>query len=152
MGFEKWTAKSRVFRRPTITLARDARTFYLNRTALAGLGGADWVSLWFDPGRRMVSIRPAKPTEEGSYHICDIILSHKLTTRDDVSALNRLSQDYMGSELQNLIKKLKRVGEAILVDDERETVHHLGIRPRQSHHGGSSVAPAEEDRLELWSD
>jgi len=69
MGFEKWTAKSRVFRRPTITLARDARTFYLNRTALAGLGGADWVSLWFDPGRRMVSIRPAKPTEEGSYHI-----------------------------------------------------------------------------------
>jgi len=83
---------------------------------------------------------------------CDIILSHKLTTRDDVSALNRLSQDYMGSELQNLIKKLKRVGEAILVDDERETVHHLGIRPRQSHHGGSSVAPAEEDRLELWSD
>lgn len=81
---------------------------------------------------------------------CDVILSHKLTTRDDVSALNRLSQDYMGSELQNLIKKLKRVGEAILVDDERETVHHLGIRPRQSRHGGSSISPAEEERLDLW--
>jgi len=83
---------------------------------------------------------------------CDVILSHKLTTRDDISALNRLSQDYMGSELQNLIKKLKRVGEAILVDDERETVHHLGIRPRRSRHGGSSVAPAEEEHLDLWSD
>jgi DNA helicase HerA-like ATPase len=81
---------------------------------------------------------------------CDVILSHKLTTRDDVSALNRLSQDYMGGELQAFIKKLKRVGEAILVDDERETVHHLGIRPRQSRHGGSSVSPAEEERLDLW--
>lgn len=83
---------------------------------------------------------------------CDVILSHKLTTRDDVGALNRLSQDYMGSELKALIKKLKRVGEAILVDDERETVHHLKIRPRQSHHGGSSFSPAEEERLDLWKD
>ena len=81
---------------------------------------------------------------------CDVILSHKLTTRDDVSALNRLSQDYMGSELKTLIKKLKRVGEAILVDDERETVHHLSIRPRQSRHGGSSLAPAEEEHFDLW--
>jgi len=81
---------------------------------------------------------------------CDVILSHKLTTRDDVSALNRLSQDYMGGELKTLISKLKRVGEAILVDDERETVHHLGIRPRQSRHGGSSITPAEEERLDIW--
>jgi len=83
---------------------------------------------------------------------CDVILSHKLTTRDDVNALNRLSQDYMGSELQALIRKLKRVGEAILVDDERETVHHLSIRPRRSRHGGSSIAPAEEERLDLWNE
>ena len=83
---------------------------------------------------------------------CDVILSHKLTTRDDVSALNRLSQDYMGSELKTLIRNLKRVGEAILVDDERETVHHLSIRPRRSRHGGSSIAPSEEDRLDLWNE
>jgi len=83
---------------------------------------------------------------------CDIILSHKLTTRDDVDALNRLSQDYMGGELRTLIKKLNRVGEAILVDDERETVNHLEIRPRQSRHGGSSVTPQEEERLDLWSE
>jgi len=83
---------------------------------------------------------------------CDVILSHKLTTRDDISALNRLSQDYMGSELKTLIRNLKRVGEAILVDDERETVHHLSIRPRRSRHGGSSIAPSEEDRLDLWNE
>jgi hypothetical protein len=82
---------------------------------------------------------------------CDVILSHKLTMRDDVRALNQLSQDYMGNELRTFIRKLDRVGEAILVDDERETVHHLTIRPRQSRHGGSSITPQEEERLDLWS-
>jgi uncharacterized protein len=45
---------------------------------------------------------------------CDMILSHKLTSRNDVSALNGLSQDYMGSELRTFIKNLKRTGEAVL--------------------------------------
>ena len=83
---------------------------------------------------------------------CDIILSHKLTSREDVTALNSLSQDYMGGELRNFIKNLKRTGEAILVDDEQESVYNLRIRPRRSQHGGSSVASAmQEDSFDLWS-
>jgi len=81
---------------------------------------------------------------------CDIILSHKLTTRDDMNALNNLSQDYMGGELRTFIKSLKRTGEAVLVDDERETVHMLRIRPRRSQHGGSTVATQEEDAFDIW--
>lgn len=82
---------------------------------------------------------------------CDVILSHKLTTRDDITALNSLSQDYMGRELRTFIKSLHRVGEAVLVDDERETVHMLRIRPRRSHHGGSTVALQEEDTFDIWN-
>lgn len=81
---------------------------------------------------------------------CDVIVSHKLTTRDDISALNSLSQDYMGGELRTFIKSLKRIGEAVLVDDERETVHMLRIRPRRSQHGGSSVPPQEEEAFDIW--
>jgi DNA helicase HerA-like ATPase len=81
---------------------------------------------------------------------CDIILSHKLTIRDDISALNNLSQDYMGGELRTFIKSLKRIGEAVLVDDEREIVHMLRIRPRRSQHGGSSVPPQEEEMFDIW--
>ncbi len=81
---------------------------------------------------------------------CDVILSHKLTTRDDISALNSLSQDYMGGELRTFIKSLKRIGEAVLVDDERETVHMLRIRPRRSQHGGSSIPPQEEEAFDIW--
>lgn len=81
---------------------------------------------------------------------CDIILSHKLTTRDDVNALNKLSQDYMGSELRTFIRNLKRTGEAVIVNDELETVHMLRIRPRRSQHGGSSLPPEEENILDIW--
>jgi hypothetical protein len=83
---------------------------------------------------------------------CDIILSHKLTSRNDISALNALSQDYMGSELRTFIKNLKRTGEAVLVDDEREIVQMLRIRPRRSHHGGSTIPPQEEEEFDIWNE
>lgn len=82
---------------------------------------------------------------------CDIILSHKLTSRDDVMALNSLSQDYMGSELRTLITTLERVGQAVLVDDERESVSVLQIRPRQSQHGGGTVASDAHQIYDIWS-
>lgn len=81
---------------------------------------------------------------------CDIILSHKLTSRDDVQALNSLSQDYMGGELRTFIRKLSRTGEAVIVNDEAETVQMIGIRPRRSAHGGSSLPPEEENAFDLW--
>lgn len=82
---------------------------------------------------------------------CDVILSHKLTTRDDVEALNRLSQDYMGSELKQIISSLERTGQAVLVDDERESVSMLQIRPRQSQHGGGTVASSAGEKYDLWN-
>ena len=81
---------------------------------------------------------------------CDVILSHKLTTKDDVDALNRLSQDYMGSELKQIITSLDRTGQAVLVDDERESVSYLQIRPRQSQHGGGSIATSSDTKYDLW--
>lgn len=81
---------------------------------------------------------------------CDMILSHKLTSRKDVSALNGLSQDYMGNELRTFIKSLKRTGEAVLVDDELETVYMLRIRPRRSQHGGGSLPTKEENGFDIW--
>ena len=81
---------------------------------------------------------------------CDMILSHKLTSRNDVGALNGLSQDYMGSELRTFIKNLKRTGEAVLVDDELEAVYTLRIRPRRSQHGGGSLPTHEENDFDIW--
>jgi DNA helicase HerA-like ATPase len=70
---------------------------------------------------------------------CDIIICQKLTNSQDIGAVNRLSQDYMGGELQTYIKKLNRQGEAVLVDDEQEKVSMVQIRPRKSYHGGGEA-------------
>lgn len=70
---------------------------------------------------------------------CDVIIAQKLTNRADINAVNALSQDYMGGELKTYIRKLKRRGEAVLVDDEQERVVTAQIRPRKSYHGGGEA-------------
>jgi hypothetical protein len=70
---------------------------------------------------------------------CDIIICHKLTNNDDILAVNKLSQDYMGSELRVYIRNLKNIGEAVLVDDEKEQVSMIKIRKRLTQHGGEEI-------------
>jgi DNA helicase HerA-like ATPase len=71
---------------------------------------------------------------------CDVIVAQKLTNQTDIHAINALSQDYMGGELKTYIRKLKRRGEAVLVDDEQEKVMMTQVRPRKSYHGGGEAA------------
>lgn len=68
---------------------------------------------------------------------CDTLLAHKLTNLEDVTALNRLSQAYMGSELRVYLRHLKGPGQAVLVDDARERMAMLQVRERLTQHGGS---------------
>jgi uncharacterized protein len=68
---------------------------------------------------------------------CDVIISHALTTKDDKSALNRLTKDYMNSELRVFINRISRTGQAAIVDDDLEMVRMIEIKPRKSKPGGS---------------
>lgn len=68
---------------------------------------------------------------------CDLILCHKVTATEDVDAINKLSHDYMAHELKHYLRKLNRTGEAVMVDDFRETVTIVQVRPRKSQHGGA---------------
>ena len=70
---------------------------------------------------------------------CDVIVGHKITTWDDINALDRLSATYMGGELKSYIRSLNRRGEALLVDDETESVSTIRVRPRLSSHGGAEI-------------
>lgn len=67
---------------------------------------------------------------------CGIRVVHRITAKDDYQAVNALSQDFVGENLQARIKGLKKAGEALVIDDERETVIPMRVRPRQSFHGG----------------
>jgi len=67
---------------------------------------------------------------------CDVIISHSLTTSIDKDHLNKLTKDYMRGELRTYINKIARTGEAVLVDDDKESVNIVKIQPRKSCHGG----------------
>ena len=107
------------------------------RTTLSKEALIRWVKEGRQPGLSLaISSQQPSAIDSEVLSQCDIILCHKLTNVDDIQAVNRLSHDYMASELKTYIRKLKRIGEAVMVDDERESVSMVQIRPRRSQHGG----------------
>jgi hypothetical protein len=69
----------------------------------------------------------------------DIVISHRLTNKDDITALNTMMQTYMLegiSKTMNSLPSLK--GSAILLDDNSERLYPIRIRPRFTWHGGEA--------------
>jgi len=73
---------------------------------------------------------------------CDLVISFRLTSRDDLQALHAVMQTYMQEELWKYINKLPRgfMGSAILLDDNLEKIFTVNIRPRLSWHAGGTAA------------
>lgn len=68
----------------------------------------------------------------------DIVLSHRLTAKTDIDALNAVMQSYLSFEVQKYIDSLPRVkGAGIILDDTLEKIYPVRIQPRISWHGGS---------------
>jgi DNA helicase HerA-like ATPase len=99
-----------------------------------------WVKEGRQPGLSLI-VASQQPSAIDSEVLsqCDVIIAQKLTNGEDIAALNRLSQDYMGGELKTYIRNLNRRGQAVLVDDEQERVGMIEVRPRRSRHGGGEA-------------
>ena len=79
----------------------------------------------------------------------DIVISHRVTARVDIDALESLTQTYMQESLVESIDHLPREkGAAVVFDDNNEKIFPIRIRPRVSWHGGSSPIAIHEDSLE----
>jgi len=70
---------------------------------------------------------------------CGIRVVHRITSKDDYRAIDALSQDYLSEGLPNQIKQLNGPGQTLVIDDDRESVIPVQVRPRQSLHGGFSA-------------
>ncbi len=67
----------------------------------------------------------------------DIVFSHRLTAKLDVTALNDIMQSYLPLAIQQYIDGLpKEKGTAIVLDDNSEKIYPMRVRPRFSWHGG----------------
>lgn len=69
----------------------------------------------------------------------DIVVSHRVTARLDVNALNDVTQSYMKSDISAKLNGLPHLkGSAIILDDNSERIYPMRVRPRFTWHGGEA--------------
>ncbi|MDO8628786.1 MAG: DUF853 family protein, partial [Nanoarchaeota archaeon] len=69
----------------------------------------------------------------------DIVISHRLTSKIDLEALNAMMQSYHYNNIQGFMNELPRTrGAALILDDNSERIYPAQIKPKRSWHGGSS--------------
>jgi histidinol phosphatase-like enzyme len=69
----------------------------------------------------------------------DIVISHKLTNKKDIEALNEIMQTYLLETIQKSMSQLPDAkGSAIVLDDNSERLYPIKVRPRFTWHGGES--------------
>ena len=69
----------------------------------------------------------------------DIVISHRVTAKLDVEALNDITQSYLYSSISDKLNGLPRLkGSAIILDDNSERIYPMRVRPRFTWHGGEA--------------
>ncbi len=77
----------------------------------------------------------------------DIIISHRVTSKPDVEALNHIMQTYLASSIQKYMNELpSQKGSAIILDDNSERIYPIRIRPRFTWHGGQAPTAISEKK------
>jgi len=79
----------------------------------------------------------------------DIVISHRVTAKLDVEALNNVTQSYLYENISDKLNGLPRLkGSAIILDDNSERIYPMRVRPRFTWHGGeapTSIRGLEEE-------
>jgi hypothetical protein len=79
----------------------------------------------------------------------DIVLSHRVTSAQDLGALNQIMQNYMLNTISQYMNELPSAkGSAIILDDNSERIYPLKMHPRFTWHGGEApMAMKKEKKL-----
>lgn len=99
-----------------------------------------WVKVGREPGVSLVlaTQQPAK-LHPNALSQCDLILSHRLTAKQDIESLGEIMQSYMRKGIDHYIDALPdEVGTGIILDDNSERIFPVKMRPRKSWHAGGT--------------
>ena len=105
-----------------------------------------WVKIGREPGVSLVMAtqQPAK-LHPNALSQCDVLLSHRLTAKQDIDALGEIMQTYMRHDLKHYIDALPdRAGTGLILDDNSERVYPVQMRPRRSWHAGGTPDAFED--------
>jgi len=77
----------------------------------------------------------------------DIVISHRVTARPDVLALNNIMQSYLLKDIKEYLDNLPSLkGAAIILDDNSERIYPMRVRPRFTWHGGEAPTSIKVER------
>lgn len=77
----------------------------------------------------------------------DILISHRLTAKPDIEALNEIMQSYLLEGIKQSIDDLPKLkGSAVILDDNSERLYPMRVRPRFTWHGGEAPTSVKVDR------
>ncbi len=69
----------------------------------------------------------------------DIVISHRVTSSQDLAALNQIMQSYLLESIRQQMDDLPSLkGSAIILDDNSERIYLMKVRPRFTWHGGEA--------------
>lgn len=79
----------------------------------------------------------------------DVVLSHRVTAKPDIEALNTIMQTYLLESIQQKMDSLpSEKGAAIILDDNSERIYPMRMRPRLTWHGGEApTAVKSEEKI-----
>ena len=76
----------------------------------------------------------------------DIVLSHRVTAKLDVEALNSITQSYVYENISAKLDSLPKLkGSAIILDDNSERIYPIRVRPRFTWHGGEAPTSIKKE-------
>jgi len=80
----------------------------------------------------------------------DIVISHRVTAKLDVDALNDITQSYLYENISDKLNGLPHLkGSAIILDDNSERIYPMKVRPRFTWHGGEAPTAIKKSDEEL---
>lgn len=77
----------------------------------------------------------------------DIVISHRVTSKPDLEALNHIMQSYVLDSIRKQMDDLPSLkGSTIILDDNSERIYPARIRPRFTWHGGEAPTAIKKDK------
>ncbi len=77
----------------------------------------------------------------------DIVISHRVTSRPDLEALNYIMQSYVLESIKKQMDDLPSLkGSAIVLDDNSERIYAMRMRPRFTWHGGEAPTSVAKEK------
>lgn len=77
----------------------------------------------------------------------DIVISHRVTSKPDLEALNYIMQSYLLESIKKYMDDIPSLkGSAIILDDNSERIYPMRIRPRFTWHGGEAPTAIKAEK------